>query len=606
MAKKKTDAGSGDGSASPQGDGQKPYVVLARKYRPQTFDDLIGQSAMVTTLKNAFAADRIAQGYMLTGVRGVGKTTTARILSRALNYEREGVTKPTFDMPVLGRHCLEIMEGRHPDVLEMDAASNTGVDNIREIIESARYKPMVARTKVYLIDEVHMLSKGAFNALLKTLEEPPEHVKFIFATTEVRKVPVTVLSRTQRFDLRRVDVPELSAHFAKIIAKEGAEADQDALTLIARAAEGSVRDGLSLLDQAIAMGSGKVRLDSVRAMLGLADRSRIFDLLEHIFAGRAAEALASLGALHQDGAEPQQVLTDLAETVHLAMRAKVAGADAAGEALSAEERRRAVAIAEKLSVPLLSRAWQMLLKGLEEIARAPRPGAAAEMVLIRLAYTADLPSPDELMRALGGGAVPARAPGTAPRAETPPAVHAPVAHAPADQFAEEPPPPQGMDDYILDADPELDPEFGGDDEDGPRAPMPVVAVRPLRTFQDVIDLVGDKRDAKLKYHLEDQVSLVKFDPVGSIEMFLLPGAPKELPNDLREKLNGWTGRRWMVALSKVPGQTPVGEVRRAREAQELQDIQKHPAVEAVLREFPGAQIKLNKLPGVKKDETGTG
>jgi len=426
MAKKKSDGSEGSGSAPPENEGQKPYVVLARKYRPQTFDDLIGQSAMVTTLKNAFTADRIAQGYMLTGVRGVGKTTTARILSRALNYEREGVTKPTFDMPVLGKHCLEIMEGRHPDVLEMDAASNTGVDNIREIIESARYKPMVARTKVYLIDEVHMLSKGAFNALLKTLEEPPAHVKFIFATTEVRKVPVTVLSRTQRFDLRRVDVPELAQHFAKIVGQEGAAAEPEALTLIARAAEGSVRDGLSLLDQAIAMGSGRVAVDAVRAMLGLADRSRIFDLLEHVFAGRAADALAALGTLHRDGAEPNQVLVDLAEAVHLAMRVKVAGAEAAGEALSAEERRRAVTIADKLSVPLLSRAWQMLLKGLEEIGKAPRPGAAAEMVLIRLAYTADLPSPDELIRTMGGGAVSTRAPSSSvPRGETPPVVHAP-------------------------------------------------------------------------------------------------------------------------------------------------------------------------------------
>lgn len=596
---KKTDAASVEANAGSAA--AKPYVVLARKYRPQTFDDLIGQSAMVTTLKNAFAADRIAQGYMLTGVRGVGKTTTARILSRALNYERDGVTKPTFDMPVLGKHCLEIMEGRHPDVLEMDAASNTGVDNIREIIESARYKPMVARTKVFLIDEVHMLSKGAFNALLKTLEEPPPHVKFIFATTEVRKVPVTVLSRTQRFDLRRVDVPELSAHFQRIIGSEGAKAEPDALALIARAAEGSVRDGLSLLDQAIAMGSGTVTAEAVRAMLGLADRGRIFDLLEHVFAGRTADALRSLEALHRDGAEPQQVLTDLAETVHLAMRVKVAGAEAAGEALSAEERRRASSIAERLSVPLLSRAWQMLLKGLEEISRAPRPGAAAEMVLIRLAYTADLPSPDELVRTLAGGTVPARNGAAAPRAEP-----APAGRAPVNEFVEEAPPPQSLDDYILDAEAEMDADLEASDEEAPRTGRDVPTARVLRTFQDVIDLVGERRDAKLKFHLEDHVSLVKFDPAGSIEMHLLPQAPKELPNELREKLNGWTDRRWMVALSKTPGETPVGEVRRQREAQELQEIQRHPAVEAVLKEFPGAQLTVRRLPGVKKDETGTG
>ncbi len=337
MAKKKSDSETSSGA-----DGAaKPYVVLARKYRPQTFDDLIGQEAMVKTLRNAFASGRIAQAYMLTGVRGVGKTTTARIIARALNYETDTVKAPTIDMPALGRHCAEIMESRHPDVIEMDAASNTGVDNIRELIESARYRPIIARTKVFIIDEVHMLSKGAFNALLKTLEEPPEHVKFIFATTEIRKVPVTVLSRTQRFDLRRVDVPELSAHFTKIVAAEGATAQADALALIARAAEGSVRDGLSLLDQAIAMGEGNVSAETVRAMLGLADRGRIFDLIEHVFRGDAKAALASMDELHRDGAEPVQLLADLAEAVHAAARVKAVGGEAGSEGLSAEEKRRA-------------------------------------------------------------------------------------------------------------------------------------------------------------------------------------------------------------------------------------------------------------------------
>ena len=297
MAKKKSaaDQGKGDGEGGGEPPGKaSPYVVLARKYRPASFEGLIGQDAMVTTLKNAFATDRIAQGYMLTGVRGVGKTTTARILSRALNYERDGVDKPTFDMAEFGRHCAEIMEGRHPDVLEMDAASNTGVDNMREIIESARYKPLMARYKVYLIDEVHMLSKGAFNALLKTLEEPPGHVKFIFATTEVRKVPLTVLSRCQRFDLRRVEVPVLIEHFKKIVANEGGEAEDEALAVIARAAEGSVRDGLSLLDQALAMSAGTVELQRVRDMLGLADRGRIFDLLERLLAGATGRGAGDL------------------------------------------------------------------------------------------------------------------------------------------------------------------------------------------------------------------------------------------------------------------------------------------------------------------------
>ena len=539
MAKKKATDEQGSSEVPAKA---SPYLVLARKYRPSTFADLIGQEAMVTTLRNAFATDRIAQGYMLTGVRGVGKTTTARILSRALNYQTDTIDRPTFDMEGFGRHCAEIMEGRHPDVLEMDAASNTGVDNMREIIESARYRPMVARTKVYLIDEVHMLSKGAFNALLKTLEEPPEHVKFIFATTEVRKVPVTVLSRTQRFDLRRVDVPVLMQHFKSIVGKEGATAEDDALALIARAAQGSVRDGLSLLDQALAMGAGSIRTDSVRAMLGLADRGRIFDLLEQLMAGAAGEALGLMAGLHRDGAEPGQILADLAEAVHTTTRAKVLGTAAAGEGLSAEERTRAAALGGRLSVPILARAWQMLLKGLEEVADAPSPAAAAEMVLIRLAYTADLPAPDELMRALaGGGSVSAGA-----RAPAKPApAQRPALHSSLDE----------LDDVTGD-------ESGlGDSEEGLDEPGPTAEGVPvLRSFADVVAHAGTRREAKLKVHLEEHVSLVKFDPAGSIELHLLAGAPKELGNELREKLNAWTGGRWMVALSKAPGERPIGEV----------------------------------------------
>ena len=595
MAKKTPAAAGGVTTTSGEAPAQAaPYVVLARKYRPATFDDLIGQAAMVTTLKNAFASDRIAQGYMLTGVRGVGKTTTARILSRALNYEREGVTKPTFDMPELGRHCAEIMEGRHLDVVEMDAASHTGVDNIRELIERARLKPMLARTKVYLIDEVHMLSKGAFNALLKTLEEPPAHLKFIFATTEVRKVPVTVLSRTQRFDLRRVDVPELVQHFKMIVAKEGAEAEDEALAIIARVAEGSVRDGLSLLDQALAMGSGKVRTDSVRAMLGLADRGRIFDLLEQTLRGDAGKALDTLAALHRDGAEPQQVIADLAEAVHLATRAKVAGADGMDMSLSAQERRRAASLADGLSMAILSRAWQMLIKGLEDIARAPNPGAAAEMVLIRLAYTADLPPPDEIIRTLGGQAVGAR-PASKP-ADKAPAQRAPVATATSAQDVESETAGESDDTVeYADAGELLEP-----------APPALATAPVVHSFADVVALAGAKRDAKLKLHLEDHVSLVKFDAAGSIELHLLVGAPKELANELREKLNAWTAKRWMVAVSKAPGEPPIGQVLREREAAELAEIQQHPAVAAVLKEFPDAEITVRKLPRAKTDNTGTG
>jgi DNA polymerase-3 subunit gamma/tau len=592
MAKKKSDSGNAKGVGAEAGAAQ-PYVVLARKYRPQTFDDLIGQEAMVKTLRNAFASARIAQAYMLTGVRGVGKTTTARIIARALNYETDTVSQPTFDMPVFGSHCAEIMESRHPDVVEMDAASNTGVDNMRELIESARYKPLIARYRVFIIDEVHMLSKGAFNALLKTLEEPPEHVKFIFATTEIRKVPVTVLSRTQRFDLRRVDVPELSAHFRKIVGNEGAEVADDALTLIARAAEGSVRDGLSLLDQAIALGQGRVTAETVRAMLGLANRGRIFDLLEQTLRGDTKAALETLDALHRDGAEPAQMLADLAEAVHAAARARTVGAEAGTEAMSAEERRRAGSIGERTSTPLLARAWQMLLKGWEETNKAPNAKAAAEMVLIRLAHTADLPAPDELIRSLGGGESLARG---APK---------PAARESTRDFALE---------GASTAEPTASAAAETDDEDAGAPGEGLVeepAGAPLfdpRSFADVIALVGERRDAKLKVHLEEHVSLVKFDAqAGSIDLFLLPGAPAQIANELREKLIAWTQRRWVVLLSKEPGARPVGEVRREREAAELAALKTHPAVKAVLDEFPDARIaEVRPLLGPATDETGTG
>ena len=590
MAKKKAAAESNtsEGRAALKA---APYVVLARKYRPSSFEGLIGQDAMVTTLRNAFATDRIAQGYMLTGVRGVGKTTTARILSRALNYERQGIDKPTFDMPEFGRHCAEIMEGRHPDVLEMDAASNTGVDNIREIIESARYKPLLARYKVYLIDEVHMLSKGAFNALLKTLEEPPAHVKFIFATTEVRKVPLTVLSRCQRFDLRRVEAALLIDHFRTIVANEGGTAENEALAAIARAAEGSVRDGLSLLDQALAMSAGKVSLERVRDMLGLADRGRIFDLLEQLFSGATSTALETFAALHRDGAEAGQILADLAEAVHSTTRVKVLGTEGAGTDLSAEERRRAAALARALSLAILARAWQMLLKGLEELSRAPNPAAAAEMVLIRLAYTADLPAPADIIGALGGGA-----PRSLAKSPPSPAASQPAA-APTDSLA-------AMDDDAAASQKDMGPE-----DMGPEAiavagatTLPIV-----RTFTDVVALAGAQREAKLKVHLEEHVSLVRFDPTGSIELHLLPGAPKELANELREKLNAWTDRRWMVVLSKTAGAIPIGQVQREREAAEIREIAKHPAVAAVLKQFPEARVtSVRPLPTASSDETGTG
>jgi DNA polymerase-3 subunit gamma/tau len=578
------------------------YVVLARKYRPETFDALIGQEAMVTTLRNAFAADRIAQGYMLTGVRGVGKTTTARILARALNYVKPGLPdRPTVEMDGYGAHCEAIIQSRHPDVIEIDAASNTGVDNVREIIESARYKPMAARYKVFIIDEVHMLSKGAFNALLKTLEEPPPHVKFIFATTEVRKVPVTVLSRCQRFDLRRVEVPVLAEHFRRIAAKEGATIEDEALLLIARAAEGSVRDGLSILDQAIAMGEGRVTAPTVRTMLGLADRGRIYDLIEHALAGRTAEALAALDGLYRDGADPLEVLGDLAEAVHAATRIKVAGAATEREVLSGEELRRASVLAERLSIPLLARVWQMLLKGLDEAGRAPDVRAAADMVIIRIAHTADLPSPDEIIRTLGGVPAPRRSDARMSAEASPAAGKVEARAAPPPAIVQV---PQSADDSAdevrfappIDAIPEssvaldiYDDSEVEDDDLGPSTierPEDVV----LNTFEDVVNLVGRKRDVRLKVHLEEHVSLVKFDPAAAIELHLLEGAPPEIANELREKLNKWTARRWTIAVSRRPGERPLGEKKRAEEAAEIEALKQHPSVRAVLEHFPGAEI----------------
>ena len=406
------------------------YRVLARKYRPTGFSDLIGQEPMVRTLQNAFDLDRIHQAYLLTGVRGVGKTTTARILARAFNYElpatdgRPAVDRPTIHMEELGVHCRAIIESRHVDVLEMDAASHTGIDDVREIIDNARYRPVMARTKVYIIDEVHMLSKAAFNGLLKTLEEPPEHVKFIFATTEIDKVPVTVRSRCQRFDLRRVDAGELAAHLRKICDLEGVRIEAEALATIARAAEGSVRDALSLLDQAIAHGGGglgggglgaagdgpEILAEDLRSMLGVADKARVVDLFEAAMAGEIAAALGLLEDQYNGGADPARVILELAEFAHLVTRMKVAPDTADSSALTPEESRRGRALAERLSIPVLSRAWQILSKGVEELRGSEMPLAAADMVLVRLAHAADLPTLDEALRRLGQGAGDARAP----------------------------------------------------------------------------------------------------------------------------------------------------------------------------------------------------
>ena len=579
MSKKKTPV---DGEAPLE----RPaaYTVLARKYRPQTFTDLIGQDAMVRTLRNAFATGRIAQGYMLTGVRGVGKTTSARILARALNYSVPGgALGPTIDMPVLGEHCLAIMESRHPDVVEMDAASNTGVDSVREITENARYRPISARTKVFIIDEVHMLSKGAFNALLKTLEEPPEHVKFIFATTEIRKVPVTVLSRCQRFDLRRVDTPTLAKHFRKIATAEHMDVADDALTVIARASEGSVRDGLSILDQAFASSTGSVDAANVRTMLGLSDRSRIFPLLEAALSGDAKKALTDFASLYHDGADPLQVLADLAETVHIASRIRVGGKEAATDTLAADELASAASLADRLGLALLSRAWQMLLKGLEEAARAPDPAAAVDMVLIRMAHMASLPAPEELLRRIQEGAAAS-------------AVQEGGLRAPSGN-----PVPQAR----SSAGPMLVSRSSA-----AVAPRPVPVPEPdtgprFANFAELVAFVGTKRDANLLLDLEDKVRLVRFDPP-NLEIALTPDASPSLAGELAAKLGKWTGIRWFVIISREPGELPIGEVRRLHEASEREAALKDPLLQRVLREFPGAEITSVRVPDAAGKDGDTG
>ena len=557
--------------------GGQSHAALARKYRPKLFSELIGQDAMVQTLRNAFASGRIAQAYMLTGVRGVGKTTTARLIARALNYvPRGGEGAPTLDMIEEGEHCRAILESRHLDVVEMDAASHTGIDDVRDLIDSAHYKPNTARYKVYIIDEVHMLSKQAFNGLLKTLEEPPEHVKFIFATTEARKVPVTVLSRCQRFDLKRIDIEALIEHLSGIAGSEGASAERPALALIARAAEGSVRDALSILDRAIAFGGSEVKADAVRGLLGLADRTRIFDLMETVLKGDAGGALKQLAALNRDGAEPGQVIADLADAVHAVTLVKAAGAASADPAASEAERARAADLAQRLSMPSLARAWQMLLKGHEEVRGSPRPPAAADMVLVRLAYAADLPPPGELARRLadgagtsGGQATGAPSPRSSRRPEPAETLRAETRSAETGpRETENPAPTPAADDKPAEA----------------PAPLPE-----LNSFDDVVALAEAKRDLKLKHALLEQVRLVRFKS-GTIELSPLPQAPRELGQELMRKLKAWTGRVWIVALSDEEGAVPLGQQRREREAREIETVREHPAVKQVMQHFPGARI----------------
>jgi DNA polymerase-3 subunit gamma/tau len=568
------------------------YRVLARKYRPQDFTTLIGQEPMVRTLTNAFAAGRIAQAWMLTGVRGVGKTTTARILARALNYRSDAVDRPSVDLSTPGEHCKAIMEGRHVDVIEMDAASHTGIDNMRDLLEQVRYAPVSARYKVYIIDEVHMLSGGAFNAMLKTLEEPPPHVKFIFATTEIRKVPITVLSRTQRFDLRRVEAGVLAAHLAAIAEKEGVEAEAEAIAMVARAAEGSVRDSLSILDQAIAHGSGKVLAAQVREMLGLADRARVVDLFAHVMAGDVAAALAEFRSQYDAGAEPATVLTDLAEFTHLVTRLKYVPSAAGDATLSEVERGRGAEFAAQLSVRVLSRAWQMLLKGITEVTGATRPASAAEMVLIRLAHAANLPTLDEALKGLADGAgmgsgTPAGG-GSSPRApNTPAAFQAAMPPRLAAGSGGGAGGVQMM--RLVEAAPE---------QEAMRAPQPAPEERPavpVATLADISALADRHRDIAFKVLLKRHVRPVRIRP-GQIEVSLTPDAPRSLLNDLSARLKEWTGRNWVALLSKEDGAPTLQEQEEQRREDAVADARADPTVAAILARFPGARITDVRLP----------
>lgn len=559
---------------------QKAYRVLARKYRPSNFDDLIGQEAMVRTISNSFEAGRVPQAWILTGVRGVGKTTTARILARALNYELpDGSVKgPTIHMPQTGVHCQAIMESRHIDVLEMDAASHTGIDDVRQITDGVRYAPSSARYKVYIIDEVHMLSEKAFNAFLKTLEEPPEHAKFVFATTEIRKVPVTVLSRCQRFDLRRVDADVLMAHLKAIADKEGVAIEAEALGLIARAAEGSVRDSLSLLDQAIAHAAGEVKAEDVRQMLGLADRTRVIDLFQSLAGGDIAGAFKEFREQYDTGADPVVVLSDLAEFVNFVTRVKVVPATADNLALGETERTRGRDFAAKLSMRVLSRMWQMLLKGITEVQGATRPQAAAEMVLVRIAYAADLPTPDEAIKMLdqNGGASPAiggqSSGGSSPRGSTAPSVTTDRG-APLRAVASGGERPSSV-------------------QMSSPAPHAAIEGQPqivLTTFAALVTLAGTKRDLQIKTALEADVRLVRFED-GRLEIALERSAARSLVSELSRKLEQWTGKRWTVIVSNEQGQPTLRSQAKAAKEKLTDGVHADPRVQAVMAKFPGAQV----------------
>jgi DNA polymerase-3 subunit gamma/tau len=582
------------------------YRVLARKYRPRDFTGLIGQEPMVRTLTNAFSTGRIAQAWMLTGVRGVGKTTTARILARALNYKTDTVDQPSVDLSVPGIHCDAIMEGRHVDVMEMDAASHTGIDDIRDIIEQVRYAPVSARYKVYIIDEVHMLSNQAFNGLLKTLEEPPPHVKFIFATTEIRKVPITILSRCQRFDLRRIDAALIKQHLAHIGELEGVQANDEALAMIARAAEGSMRDAQSIFDQAITHSSGMVTADTVRDMLGLADRARIIDLFEMLMKGDVAAVLGEFRAQYDAGADSATVLTELAEVNHLVTRIRFVPSAAEDPSLSQDERTRGVELSKTLSVRVLSRTWQMLLKGISEVQSANRPINAAEMVLIRLAHAASLPTLDEALKMLENGApAPSGGGGGGPHpGGGHPAPSGPGAMAVGSSYVPSgngsgggqtmrlvsSQPASEVKPVAYEA-PKIEPEQEAPPSSG------------IKSLTDIVALAESHRDMAMKVMLRQYVRPVRIED-GKIEVALTSDAPRTLLNDLSIRLLDWTGKRWVVSLSREEGSSTLAQIDNARRETALLDARNDPTVAAILSRFPGAKVIDVRIPdAVNVDDT---
>jgi len=559
------------------------YKVLARKYRPRNFDDLIGQESMVRTLTNAFETGRIAHAFMLTGVRGVGKTTTARILARALNYTGDGVDAPSMNLARPGTHCEAIMDGSHVDVIEMDAASRTGIGDIREIIENVRYAPAAARFKVYIIDEVHMLSKAAFNGLLKTLEEPPAHVKFIFATTEIRQVPVTVLSRCQRFDLRRLTPEDTNALLDKVCAAEDIKLNDEVTALIARAADGSARDALSLLDRALAHAGDAgdaLNAETVRGLLGLADRGRVFDLFEMLMGGQLPEALAEFQAQYELGADPAVIIADLAELTHWITRLKYVPGAEDDVSFSQSARARGRSAAEMLSTRVLSRAWQVLLKGHEETQSAFNARAAAEMVLIRLAHMADAPTPDELVRQYES-ANPAPTSST-PASSTPASSSTSPSAGPSSPVA-------------LGAVPEAVPTAAPAVTPTPEASPQTQQIRLLQSFEALLELVSEKRDLGLKHALEHGVHLVRFeaaqaDKGGRLEI-RLAGEQANIAQDLTRKLREWTGQNWMVSLSAEAGDQTIAARRQTAADIRQEAALADPLVKAALDVFPDARIE---------------